>query len=151
VPNKLYKSFSVASSNQPSCTLSPTTTSLMDFSVEAAAYALPLSPPPSNVHFQPPERQGSDSDSSSWSMLSKMRAFKGKDKEVPTKRPLHFLDLPVDILKEIIGHVGSIISKYIERKLLTHITAPSRQRPYRSCSQSLDSPLACYTLHIFTI
>jgi hypothetical protein len=77
----------------------------MDFSQEAAAHALPLSPPPSNVYFETPERKESDSDSSSWSMLSKIRSLKGKEKEIPTKRPLHFLDLPVDILKEIIGHV----------------------------------------------
>ena len=61
----------------------------------ASQYATPMA-----GHYTP-----SASPNSSSPMLSKMRSLKGKDKEVPVKRPLMLLDLPVDVLREIITHV----------------------------------------------
>ncbi|KAF2663477.1 hypothetical protein BT63DRAFT_448843 [Microthyrium microscopicum] len=53
----------------------------------------------------PTLRKSADSISSTSTMLSRMRSLKGPEQEVPSKRPLEFLDLPVDVLREIIGHL----------------------------------------------
>lgn len=40
------------------------------------------------------------------SIVHKSKLLKGKDKAYPVQRPLQLLNLPVDILREIIGHVS---------------------------------------------
>lgn len=80
----------------------------MDILEEAIALALPTSPPAFHSQSGSPERAASESSCSSWSMLNKMRNYKGPDQEPLAKRPLNLLELPVDILKEIIAHVSWI-------------------------------------------
>ena len=69
------------------------------------------------------------------------RTLKGKEKEwaavAEKKRPLQLLDLPVDILREIVGHVSA---QFLDHLGANFLTAPS-------CLTRMISPLSrCATL-----
>lgn len=83
------------------------------------------------------------------------RLLKGKEREresvVQGVRPLQLLDLPVDILKEIIKEVSDASKDVQPPTLLTLTLGHSHQRSYVLGSHPLCPTQSCNTLHLLKV
>ena len=84
------------------------------------------------------------------------KLLKGKEKEwesmVQRARPLQLLDLPVDILKEIIKEVSYAAKRMRPPStILISILGHSHQRSHLPGPYPLGSTQSCYTLHLFEV
>ena len=83
------------------------------------------------------------------------KLLKGKEREweavVKKDRPLQLLDLPVDVLKEIIKEVSMASKDATPLIILTFATGYAHQRPHFSGAHSLRLTQSCYTLHLFEV
>lgn len=84
------------------------------------------------------------------------KLLKGKEKEwesmVQRARPLQLLDLPVDILKEIIKEVSYAAKRMRPPStILILILGHSHQRSHLPGPYPLRPTQSCYTLHLFEV